>query len=102
MTLTERLEGIIKTIEMDGGPPLQITKQWLVLSAEAGVSGTKSDYLLLPAEIGRALKEDIGIDLRSRDVSKFCHLVIERNGETPCIKVVYELRQKPRIWRNKE
>jgi hypothetical protein len=101
MTLTERLEGYIKTIELDGGSPVEIKQHYIVLSAEAGFYGTKSSYLLLPAEISHFLTDELGIDIGSHDVKKFCHLIIERAGETPCVKIVYDLKPRPQLWRNK-
>jgi hypothetical protein len=96
-SLQDRLNGAVKSIELNGGEPETMTQRWVLLSREAGIIQLESMYLLVPVEIKKILSEFL--DLGSRDVDKVCNLIIEKGeGQQIHIKLIYDIKQR---WRFK-
>lgn len=73
-------------------------ERYLLLSARGGVieiSPSNCKYLLVPAEIVKALKVYHGIDLsRKNSVEVECGLVLERQEGEQSVKLIYRLSPK--------
>lgn len=97
-SLSDRLENYVKSVELNGDAPLSIEQRWIVLSSEAGIRNLNSQYLLIPTDIFKELTEKLGLPIGSKNIKKFCHLAIEKNGDKLTLKVIYDFQIRP-TWR---
>ena len=97
----DKLSGIVTQIEKNVNlgevtEIIQTTQRWILWSQSGGVTVKKSTYLLCPADINKILQEELGLDITSDDVEKFCRLAIEKREGMPMgVRLIYEFSPNP-------